>query len=148
MCPGPEPQKFKFEYSANAGIPPTETCEPSTTQLYTDTWCREFPIAVPDAVQVTTMVFVVSVPELARKLQRDGKLLYCGLGDEFPTFPLYGSSVPFGERVGNFVQNLIWMIRGWRCIERDGPAISSTQEQQEPKTICFTHQETGAAHPC
>ena len=27
-------------------------------------------------------------------------------------------------------------------------AISSAQEQEEPKVICFKHKETSEAHPC
>ena len=68
---------------------------------------------MPDAVQVSTMVYVVATPEEAIKLEKKGKLLYICFGISLHSFPVSYASEPLGEYSGTYVQDLSWLRVGW-----------------------------------
>ena len=77
----------------------------------------------PDAVLVTCMVFIVASPEIAKKLEAAGKLVYCVFGEKSTEWP-EDSKEPHGPGYGAYVQDLSWLLIGW-LYGRDPAALPS-----------------------
>ena len=67
------------------------------------------PVWTPDAVQVSTMLYVVATPDEAIRLEKKGKLLYLSLGILLDRFPVHGAAELLGEYSETYAQDLSWL---------------------------------------
>ena len=108
--------QWTTEYSHWTGVPCIEAREPCSVSIYVDirstsqedarppptewhwsllTSAPQMSLTwTPDAVLVSTMVWIVASPEVAKDLDEDGKLNYCCFGKRFSDYPEDGSQEP------------------------------------------------------
>ena len=104
----------------------------------------------PEAVQVSTMVYIVCTPSQAMRLERAGKLIYVVFGSVLYCWPRTYVAEPLGEGGGTYIQDLTWLRVGWIHGQRpkkfNGPKFWTAAGAS--KHIVFRDKRTGRMVPC
>ena len=149
-------------------MPFIEAREPCSVLMYVDIWSKSQEDArppprewhwslltsapqtsltwTPDAVLVSTMVFIVASLDVSRDLEEEGKLAFNCFGKSFSDWPEDGSQEPHGSGNGSYTQDLSWLLVG--LLHGKRPTELPVWYGPNAQFICFRDRTTGQVLPC